>query len=61
MRAGLWACAAALAAFTRAGAAMAASPEPVCVSLLDADAAFRAQEAQFAEGWFRTITHEVFG
>jgi hypothetical protein len=31
------------------------------VSPLDADAAVRAQEAQLAEGWFRTITAEVFG
>jgi sulfide dehydrogenase [flavocytochrome c] flavoprotein chain len=31
------------------------------VSPLDADASFRAQEALYAEGWFRTITGEVFG
>ncbi|MCW5747060.1 MAG: FAD-dependent oxidoreductase [Alphaproteobacteria bacterium] len=31
------------------------------VSPLDADGAVRAQEAQLAEGWFRTITAEVFG
>jgi NADPH-dependent 2,4-dienoyl-CoA reductase/sulfur reductase-like enzyme len=31
------------------------------ISPLDADAAFRAQEALLAEGWFRTITAEVFG
>ena len=31
------------------------------VSPIDADAGFRAQEALFAEGWFRTITAEVFG
>jgi NADH dehydrogenase FAD-containing subunit len=31
------------------------------VSPLDADAAFRAREALYAEGWFRTITGEVFG
>ncbi|HEX2891875.1 FCSD flavin-binding domain-containing protein, partial [Vineibacter terrae] len=30
-------------------------------SPLDADAAFRAQEAALAAGWFRTITAEVFG
>lgn len=30
------------------------------VSPLDADAAFRTQEALYAEGWFRTITSEVF-
>jgi sulfide dehydrogenase [flavocytochrome c] flavoprotein chain len=30
------------------------------VSPLDADRAFRAQEALYAEGWFRTITSEVF-
>ncbi len=30
-------------------------------SPLDADAAFRAQEAVLAAGWFRTITAEVFG
>src|SRR5262249_49241275 len=30
-------------------------------SPLEADAAFRAQEARFAESWFRTITDEVFG
>ncbi|HKU94145.1 MAG TPA: NAD(P)/FAD-dependent oxidoreductase [Vineibacter sp.] len=30
-------------------------------SPLDADAAFRAQEALYAEGWFKTITSEVFG
>jgi sulfide dehydrogenase [flavocytochrome c] flavoprotein subunit len=29
-------------------------------SPLDADAGFRAQEALYAEGWFRTITAEVF-
>ncbi len=31
------------------------------VSPLDADANFRAQEAHYAEGWFATITHAVFG
>lgn len=31
------------------------------VSPADADAGFRAKEALFAEGWFRTITSEVFG
>jgi NADPH-dependent 2,4-dienoyl-CoA reductase/sulfur reductase-like enzyme len=31
------------------------------VSPLDAPAAVRAQEAQIANGWFRTITAEVFG
>jgi NADPH-dependent 2,4-dienoyl-CoA reductase/sulfur reductase-like enzyme len=31
------------------------------VSPLDADAGFRAREALYAEGWFRTITGEVFG
>ena len=31
------------------------------VSPLDADAAFRAQEAVYAEGWFQTITAEAFG
>ena len=31
------------------------------VSPLDADAAFRAREALYAEGWFRTVTGEVFG
>lgn len=31
------------------------------VSPIDADSGFRAQEALFAEGWFRTITAEVFG
>lgn len=31
------------------------------VSPLDADADFRAREALYAEGWFRTITGEVFG
>ena len=31
------------------------------VSPLEADAAFRAQEAVYAEGWFRTITAETFG
>ena len=31
------------------------------VSPADAPRAFRAQEAAFAEGWFRTITAEVFG
>jgi sulfide dehydrogenase [flavocytochrome c] flavoprotein subunit len=31
------------------------------VSPLDAPAAFRAEEAQFANGWFNTITAEVFG
>ena len=31
------------------------------ISPLNADAAFRAQEAQYAEGWFATITHDVFG
>lgn len=30
-------------------------------SPLDADATFRAQEALYAEGWFKTITSEVFG
>lgn len=31
------------------------------VSPSDAPAAFRAREAAYAEGWFRTITAEVFG
>jgi NADPH-dependent 2,4-dienoyl-CoA reductase/sulfur reductase-like enzyme len=31
------------------------------VSPIEAPAAQRALEAQFAEGWFRTITSEVFG
>jgi sulfide dehydrogenase [flavocytochrome c] flavoprotein chain len=31
------------------------------VSPLDAPAAFRAAEASFADGWFRTITAEAFG
>jgi NADPH-dependent 2,4-dienoyl-CoA reductase/sulfur reductase-like enzyme len=31
------------------------------VSPLNASAAFRAQEAAFADGWFKTITEEVFG
>jgi sulfide dehydrogenase [flavocytochrome c] flavoprotein subunit len=31
------------------------------VSPLDAPAAIRAQEALYADGWFRTITAEVFG
>lgn len=31
------------------------------VSPIEADAAFRAQEAVYAEGWFRTITAETFG
>ena len=31
------------------------------VSPLDADASFRAQEALYAQGWFKTITTEVFG
>ncbi len=31
------------------------------VSPLDAPASFRAQEALFADGWFNTITAEVFG
>ncbi|MEQ8936961.1 MAG: FAD-dependent oxidoreductase [Amphiplicatus sp.] len=31
------------------------------VSPLEAPASFRAQEASYAEGWFRTITTEVFG
>jgi hypothetical protein len=31
------------------------------VSPLDAPRSFRAQEALFAEGWFNTITAEVFG
>ena len=31
------------------------------VSPLDAPASFRAQEALFADGWFNTITNEVFG
>jgi sulfide dehydrogenase [flavocytochrome c] flavoprotein chain len=31
------------------------------VSPVDAPASFRAQEAVFAEGWFNTITNEVFG
>jgi NADPH-dependent 2,4-dienoyl-CoA reductase/sulfur reductase-like enzyme len=31
------------------------------VSPLDAPRSFRAQEALFAEGWFNTITSEVFG
>jgi NADPH-dependent 2,4-dienoyl-CoA reductase/sulfur reductase-like enzyme len=31
------------------------------ISPLEADAAFRAQEAQYAEGWYATITHAVFG
>ena len=30
-------------------------------SPVDADATFRAQEALYAEGWFKTITSEVFG
>ena len=31
------------------------------VSPLDAPPAFRAEEADFANGWFNTITAEVFG
>ena len=31
------------------------------VSPLDADAGFRASEALYAEGWFKTLTTEVFG
>jgi sulfide dehydrogenase [flavocytochrome c] flavoprotein chain len=31
------------------------------VSPLNASASFRAQEAAFANGWFKTITEEVFG
>jgi NADPH-dependent 2,4-dienoyl-CoA reductase/sulfur reductase-like enzyme len=31
------------------------------VSPADAPASYRAQEAMFAEGWFKTITGEVFG
>ncbi len=31
------------------------------VSPINAPAAFRAQEAKFANGWFNTITAEVFG
>ena len=31
------------------------------ISPIEADAAFRAQEAVYAEGWFRTITAETFG
>ncbi|MFL5047516.1 MAG: FCSD flavin-binding domain-containing protein, partial [Xanthobacteraceae bacterium] len=31
------------------------------VSPADAPASFRAQEALFADGWFNTITSEVFG
>jgi sulfide dehydrogenase [flavocytochrome c] flavoprotein chain len=31
------------------------------VSPTDAPSSFRAQEALFAEGWFNTITNEVFG
>ncbi len=31
------------------------------ISPLEADAGFRAREAQFAEAWFATITHDVFG
>jgi sulfide dehydrogenase [flavocytochrome c] flavoprotein subunit len=31
------------------------------VSPADAPASFRAQEATFANGWFKTITEEVFG
>jgi NADPH-dependent 2,4-dienoyl-CoA reductase/sulfur reductase-like enzyme len=31
------------------------------VSPADAPSSFRAQEAQFANGWFKTITEEVFG
>jgi hypothetical protein len=31
------------------------------MSPLDASAATRAMEATFAEGWFTTITEEVFG
>ncbi len=31
------------------------------ISPLDADAAFRAQEAHYAEAWYATITHDVFG
>jgi sulfide dehydrogenase [flavocytochrome c] flavoprotein chain len=30
-------------------------------SPVDADDGFRGLEAQFAEGWFKTITAEVFG
>ena len=36
-------------------------PRRVGVSPADAPRAFRAQEAAFAEGWFHTITAEVFG
>lgn len=31
------------------------------VSPLDAPASFRAQEADYAQGWFRSVTNEVFG
>ena len=31
------------------------------ISPLEADAGFRAREARYAEGWFATITHDVFG
>jgi hypothetical protein len=31
------------------------------VSPADAPRSFRAQEALFADGWFNTITNEVFG
>jgi hypothetical protein len=31
------------------------------VSPIEAPQATRALEAQFAEGWFKTITGEVFG
>ncbi|HYC63330.1 MAG TPA: FCSD flavin-binding domain-containing protein [Reyranellaceae bacterium] len=30
-------------------------------SPVDADDGFRGLEAQYAEGWFKTITAEVFG
>ncbi|HVY57929.1 MAG TPA: FCSD flavin-binding domain-containing protein [Xanthobacteraceae bacterium] len=31
------------------------------VSPSDAPASFRAQEASYADAWFRTVTHEIFG
>ena len=31
------------------------------ISPVDAPRAFRSQEAKFANGWFNTITSEIFG
>ncbi|MDB5511897.1 MAG: Flavocytochrome c sulfide dehydrogenase flavin-binding [Enterovirga sp.] len=44
-----------------AGGLLADVPGAGGISPLDAEPAVRAQEARYAEAWFRTVTSEVFG